>query len=447
MSKGADVGAERDGKESVQLQLEGTSIELVVSYERSLTGLTQAISVDGVDYVSNQRDCRPDLPAEDSWWLAYLQGSVPSPAATTRSLRVVDLFCASGGLSNGLGLAAGALGLGSRTSIAVDTDAEALDVFAANHHPDVAINRSVRDLVAYSVVSEDGRAEFGNEPRIVADDVAEHVGQVDVLVAGPPCQGHSTFNNRSRFNDPRNRLYLAVPAMAIALGVPAVIIENVPGVRASREGVAKSSVELLRGAGYEVTHSVIRADQIGWPQRRSRFFIVATKGWQSVNLTDAAKAFAREPRPISLILDDLLDADEGTVMTDHPILSDQNVSRIDYLHDNGLYDLPNDQRPDCHKDGTTYGAVYGRMNWDEPAQTITTGFLTPGRGRYVHPLRRRTISPREAARLQGFPDSHQFFGANDSQPTRSALTKWIGDAVPSPLGMVAGVAALAKMPR
>jgi DNA (cytosine-5)-methyltransferase 1 len=97
-------------------------------------------------------------------------------------------------------------------------------------------------------------------------------------------------------------------------------------------------------------------------------------------------------------------------------------------------------RPDCHKEGTSYGAVYGRMRWDAPAPTLTTGFLTTGRGRFIHPKRPRTITPREAARLQGFPDWFDFIGTE--MPARRDLAKWIGNAVPTVLGYLAGLAAL-----
>ncbi|MSR83690.1 MAG: hypothetical protein EXS58_12330 [Candidatus Latescibacteria bacterium] len=83
--------------------------------------------------------------------------------------------------------------------------------------------------------------------------------------------------------------------------------------------------------------------------------------------------------------------------------------------------------------------VYGRGETGEFA--YTTGFNTPGRGRYIHPSQRRVITPREAARIQGFPDSFVFAPA-DLVPNRTLLCKWIGDAVPSWLGYPAVLAAL-----
>jgi DNA (cytosine-5)-methyltransferase 1 len=129
-------------------------------------------------------------------------------------------------------------------------------------------------------------------------------------------------------------------------------------------------------------------------------------------------------------------------MLETPELSEESRRRIDWLFDNGEFDLALSERPDCHRDGTTYKNVYGRMRPDEPAPTLTTGFMTAGRGRFVHPTERRVLNPREAARIQGFPDTYNFAKPGSAAPARKSLAKWIGDAVPMPLGFAAGVAAL-----
>lgn len=116
--------------------------------------------------------------------------------------------------------------------------------------------------------------------------------------------------------------------------------------------------------------------------------------------------------------------------------------RIDYLFDNDLYELPDAVRPDCHKNGHTYRSVYGRLKWENPSPTITTGFLTPGRGRYIHPRQRRTLTPHEAARIQAFPDSFSFLSVEGNDLTKKTLTKLIGQAVPPPLGHAAALVAL-----
>ena len=111
-----------------------------------------------------------------------------------------------------------------------------------------------------------------------------------------------------------------------------------------------------------------------------------------------------------------------------------NERRIDFLFNNQLWELPNEQRPDCHRlKPHSYVSVYGRMHGDRPAPTITSGFGSTGQGRFVHPEERRTLTPHEAARLQGFPDWFTFSGVSK----RGALQKMIGNAVPSRLAYAA----------
>jgi DNA (cytosine-5)-methyltransferase 1 len=112
-----------------------------------------------------------------------------------------------------------------------------------------------------------------------------------------------------------------------------------------------------------------------------------------------------------------------------------NRQRIDYLFDHELYDLPNPERPTCHRDVKhTYNAMYGRLRWDNPAQTITSGYGSMGQGRYVHPGKRRTLTPHEAARLQTIPDWFVF----DEKTKRTQIARMIGNAVPPVLGLALG---------
>ena len=123
-------------------------------------------------------------------------------------------------------------------------------------------------------------------------------------------------------------------------------------------------------------------------------------------------------------------------------MSKKNVNRINWLFDNEEHDLALHMRPDCHLNGTTYTAVYGRMHKGRPAPTLTTGFMTPGRGRFVHPVRPRVLTPREAARIQGFPDTYRWKSPDAPEPKSQLLAKWIGDAVPMPLGHAAALSVL-----
>jgi DNA (cytosine-5)-methyltransferase 1 len=187
---------------------------------------------------------------------------------------------------------------------------------------------------------------------------------------------------------------------------------------------------------------------LGAAQTRRRFFLIAVAPWTQfapVRLTHVRKSLSSPPRTLAWAIGDLLDAVPETVMDRGPVLSQDNLRRIDHLFDNDLYDLPDAVRPECHQAGTTYKSVYGRLRWDRPSQTITTGLLTPGRGRYIHPLRRRVLTPREAARLQSFPDGFRFVFPDTAEPSKLSLGKWIGDAVPPMLGYAAAVGAVAAL--
>ena len=127
-------------------------------------------------------------------------------------------------------------------------------------------------------------------------------------------------------------------------------------------------------------------------------------------------------------------------------LSPENDQRVKYLIENDVWDLPDEERPVCHQDGNhTYGSIYGRIHADQPSQTITTGFLSPGRGRFTHPTRARGLTPHEGARLQGFPDDFRFSGRRGDVVPRQRLAHLIGDAVPPQLGYVTGLAALSSI--
>jgi DNA (cytosine-5)-methyltransferase 1 len=143
--------------------------------------------------------------------------------------------------------------------------------------------------------------------------------------------------------------------------------------------------------------------------------------------------YARGPRPVRWAIGDLRTR-SGRRSFDRPgRTTAKNQKRIDWLFDHDEHDLPDRLRPDCHRyEEHSYRSVYGRMYWDEPAQTITSGFGCMGQGRFVHPMERRTLTPHEAARLQFIPD---FFRFDDELP-RTALADMIGNAVPVKLTYV-----------
>jgi DNA (cytosine-5)-methyltransferase 1 len=324
----------------------------------------------------------------------------------------------------------------------MDVDPEALAVYARNFKPFCSLAANVASIVDYHVNGLGETATLAYVPEIIDGRLEGYVGKVDLVLAGPPCQGHSNLNNHTRRNDPRNELYVSAAAAAIALSTKALVIENVPDILNDRTNVVLVAKRLLESADYHVSDAVLNAADLGGAQTRKRHFLVATKGRAAhVPSSQVAEQLRQPPMNLREVIGDLEGVERRTFMDDVAVLSADNRSRIDYLFENNLYDLPDHVRPDCHKNGHTYPSVYGRMSWDKPSQTITTGFTSPGRGRYIHPSQRRVITAREAARIQGFPDTFEF-SINGSIPSRSALAKWIGDAVPSWLGYAATLAAL-----
>jgi DNA (cytosine-5)-methyltransferase 1 len=126
---------------------------------------------------------------------------------------------------------------------------------------------------------------------------------------------------------------------------------------------------------------------------------------------------------------DLVGCSGRTPIDTASVLTAENRKRAKYLLRAGLYDLPNARRPHCQRDAHKYKSMYGRLWWNRPAQTITTGFGSPGQGRYLHPSELRTLTPHEAARVQFFPDWYDFSNIRHQRH----LARAIGNAAPPKL--------------
>jgi DNA (cytosine-5)-methyltransferase 1 len=294
---------------------------------------------------------------------------------------------------------------------------------------------------------QDAKARMGAVERIfdgvIGSDLSEterlllaETEPLDILVGGPPCQGHSDLNNHTRRNDPKNALYMKMARAAEVLRPRVVILENVAAVQLDKGNVVSATMKALAGAGYKAYGQVIDLQKFGIPQRRRRFVVIAS----SVDGIEPSTVFAKLEarfhrhcsRTVRWAIGDLCTSAASTLHDTPSSTTSENARRIAFLFDNDLYDLPNDRRPVCHRDGGhSYVSVYGRLRWNQPAQTITTGFGCMGQGRYVHPQKRRTITPHEAARLQTFPDWFNFA----AETRRGVLAKAIGNAVP-PLLMI-----------
>ena len=398
----------------------------------------------------------PNTPAASAWWQSFLRGGkvyLGSHSASLPPLRSVDAFCGCGGLTLGAAQSAIATGRLLESVAAIDVDEDGLAVHRKNFGTKLLLHTNASNLVDWHVSGEGALSRFAYEPEILDEALAAEVGKIDIFLAGPPCQGHSNLNNKTRREDPRNLLYITAVAIGIGLRAKSILMENVPEVINDKSDVVNTAKALLKASGYKwIDSGVLASDQLGGAQTRKRYFLIASRVTASesdVHLNDVANWLKQSPQPLSWAIGDLVhDVNKKigtTVMDTTPLMSTENASRIKHLFENDLYDLPNAERPDSHKNGHTYPSVYGRMYWNKPAQTITTGFLTPGRGRHIHPIRPRVITPHEAARIQSFPDTFNFVVNADMPPSRASLQKWIGDAVPPLLGYAASLPLMLRM--
>jgi DNA (cytosine-5)-methyltransferase 1 len=353
----------------------------------------------------------------------------PDYETMTPPVRIVDLFAGGGGLSLGMAEAARRVGYGTDIVLAVEQSTDAGQVFARNFPRARVLESDVADLFDGAV----GSPFTTNEARLRAE-----VGNVDIVLAGPPCQGHSDLNNHTRRHDPRNDLYVRVARAAEVLRPTSVLVENVATIEHDQGRAAPRATAVLERAGYRVATSVLDLAELGVPQRRRRHILLGSRH-QDVDpegiLSARAACSCGVPRTVEWAIRDLLDVEPGTGVDSASVPSPENLDRMTWLMDHDQYDLPNSLRPKCHHGRHSYVSMYGRLRWDAPAQTITTGYGSMGQGRYVHPALPRTITPHEAARLQTMPD---FFDLGCSSK-RSTWAHVIGNAVPPFLGIHLGV--------
>jgi DNA (cytosine-5)-methyltransferase 1 len=359
--------------------------------------------------------------------LGFLQRkrTASGPADADTTIGIVDLFAGIGGLSVGAIEGARRKGRYARVKLAVDSWASALEVF-----------RKSQRLGCGATVELDLADALGGIASATRDSerpLVERGKGVTLMLAGPPCQGHSALNNHTRHDDPRNDLYLAVARAARLLEPAAVVIENVSGVGRDKRGAAARCEASLSEQGYKVNSRRLKLDELGVPQRRVRHVLVATHGERlDFDLLPTAPS-----RAVGWAIGDLLRIDSQAMLDTPSVPSEENEVRIDWLFDANEYNLPNHLRPKCHHGDHSYRSMYGRLWWEEPAQTITSGFGSMGQGRFVHPRQRRTITPHEAARLQFLPDFMDF----STVTSRSDLATMIGNAAP-PMLTIAVVGAL-----
>jgi len=373
------------------------------------------------------------LDVYDSNWICLK--SKMKTLNPTAKVRICDLFSGCGGISLGLEEACRSMGIEMEAALAWDVLEGAKRTYERNFSPlffrEDPIERAIDGAI--------GAPQTPSETKLLSE-----IGQIDIVVGGPPCQGHSDLNNHSRRDDSRNELYMRMTRFIEITRPKIAIIENVLTVRRAKSEVVQRTIEFLRELGYGVDQKAIKAIDLGVPQDRRRHFTIATLG-KNPPIDKIMSKRIDTPRPVMWGITDLEEV-KGTTTFDTPARHQvQNKERIAWLFGEGweeweieefntsgdpdnpeAHNLPNHRRPKCHQNGHNYPAVYGRMYSNLPSPTITTGFGSTGQGRFVHPHKQRSLTPHEAARVQGFPDYFDF----TTETGRVSLQTLIGNAVP-----------------
>lgn len=275
-------------------------------------------------------------------------------------------------------------------------------------------------------------------------------GKCDLVVGGPPCQGFSV-QRRGGDNDSRNDLVLHFLRLVLEIAPTMFVMENVAAIQGPRgKHYLEYCAGIARKAGYKLHACILNAADYGVPQIRKRFFWVGEPDdggeffsfpeptHRGKNVATVRMAIGDLPNPESMKA-------KGLVIPNHEVdrISELNRRRISFVPPGGgRADIPEELRLPCHAvsvDVAGHRAVYGRLDWDRPASTITTKCNSFTRGRFAHPQEHRNISMREAARLQSFPDDFIFSGS------KVDVAHQVGNAVPPLLAKILGRAILAAL--
>ena len=351
----------------------------------------------------------------------------------TRSsgLNAVSFFTGIGGLMLGF------LNAGVNVRASYDLK-KSVSRNAAMNFPD--INHQLADIATLS--TEEVKTDVGSQ-------------QIDIVFGGPPCQGFSIFGRRRFVNtqdhkpdqDERNEISIKFIELAIGLSPRAIFMENVKGFLSTQRGESDYLSEVenrLRKAGYEFEYRMVNCAEYGIPQSRERFILIAwlagsTFVWPEAKYFAQPKPWQRRFMTVGDAITDLMDSSRYGEEFSHVPMNHKElvVERYKLIPEGGR--LPEQTLPDALRKGyrsnnvKNYSHVYRRLSMSAPATT-----MVPGHNAFpIHPVLNRTLTVREAARIQTFPDWMKFIGTRQQQCTL------VGNAVP-PLLAEIFAAALVK---
>ncbi len=352
-------------------------------------------------------------------------------------MKVIDLFAGVGGLSSGFRKA------GYEILLANEIDKSISESYKKNHPETLMINDDIKNIIPL---------------------LDEYKNKIDVIIGGPPCQGFSMAGARIRkknafLEDPRNYLFRNYFEVVQKIEPKYFIMENVPGMLSMSGGKIIKEIENLftnefnfKNGKYYIYKKVLCASDYGVPQDRHRLIIFGSK--KKINFKKAlddtrkmmiTKGEIKKATIYDAISDlNYLSSGEGEFeqeyknrpLTEYQKQRRKNAKKL-YNHKATKHNeiavdrikelKPGGRRLDL-KDGnkikSVHSGAYGRMKWEDISKTIITRFDTPSSGVYIHPEQNRTITPREAARIQSFDDDFIFYG------NKSSVIKQIGNAVP-----------------
>jgi DNA (cytosine-5)-methyltransferase 1 len=264
--------------------------------------------------------------------------------------------------------------------------------------------------------------------RLNADTIAQATKgrRPDVIIGGPPCQGFSTLGDRLSA-DPRNDLVDAFVRLVDEIRPQAVVIENVRAIATEYKGRYRDFViDRLEAIGYAVHFTVLNAADYGVPQLRRRAFFVAFADRRiDYAFPDPTHGEGSTPYvTVGQAISDLMDPQ--TDVPNHVALrhTEKVISRYRLIPEGGMLPPRNELPPEIRRNN--FGSTYKRLHRDRPALTIVPG----NNALPVHPVLDRSLTPREAARLQTFPDDYVF----DGERRRQCIQ--VGNAVPPLLARV-----------
>lgn len=327
----------------------------------------------------------------------------------------VDLFCGVGGLTHGLTRA------GVDVRLGVDLD-------PACRYPIETNNKSkFLEADVDELMPSDVQRAFGDS-------------QVTLLAGCAPCQPFSSYAQAARRTVPHEdwELLKAFSKLVLAVRPTLVTMENVPPLL--KQPIFREFIEDLRVQGYNLDFKIVDGRNIGVPQRRQRLVLIASLLGPILIPDSEMPTVTVRDAIANLPMIAAGGSDPKDPLHAAASLSDVNLERIRHSKPGGTWrDWPVDLIAPCHRrsTGSTFPSVYGRMEWDNPAPTMTTQCYGFGNGRFGHPEQDRAISLREAAMIQSFPKDYAFVPP-EASINFSVLGRLIGNAVPVRLGEFIG---------